>query len=208
MGATSNCSSFSTNNANSQNNTASSVKFQVEALEKPFPIYSSVVKKKSNPARDFALTVLENDKKAVKTKETCDLNEISQLLTTTNQLLTRNSHLRASLTIRVQRSNSKKDSTKTVFVLPKTENLVDVIIDAAATASSSSSASEANIAGLQKQSKQNSAECASECQQLRKDSTSGDSGNASGENTSGKCSETDTASEEESCSGSESTLPR
>ena len=151
MGATSNCSSFGTNTASSQNNqaAASSVKFQVEALEKPFPIYSSVVKKKSNPARDFALTVLENDKKAVKTKETCDLNEISQLLTTTNQLLTRNSHLRASLTIRVQRSNSKKDSTKTVFVLPKTENLVDVIIDAAATASSSS-ASEANIAGLQK----------------------------------------------------------
>ena len=146
MGATSN---FGTNTASSQNNGASSVKFQVEALEKPFPIYSSVVKKKSNPARDFALTVLENDKKAVKTKETCDLNEISQLLTTTNQLLTRNSHLRASLTIRVQRSNSKKDSTKTVFVLPKTENLVDVIIDAAATASSSS-ASEANIAGLQK----------------------------------------------------------
>ena len=150
MGATSNCSSFSPNTSNIQNNqAASSVKFQVEALEKPFPIYSSVVKKKSNPARDFALTVLENDKKAVKTKETCDLNEISQLLTTTNQLLTRNSHLRASLTIRVQRSNSKKDSTKTVFVLPKTENLVDVIIDAAATASSSS-ASEANIAGLQK----------------------------------------------------------
>ena len=149
MGATSNCSIFSPNTSNIQNNAASSVKFQVEALEKPFPIYSSVVKKKSNPARDFALTVLENDKKAVKTKETCDLNEISQLLTTTNQLLTRNSHLRASLTIRVQRSNSKKDSTKTVFVLPKTENLVDVIIDAAATASSSS-ASEANIAGLQK----------------------------------------------------------
>ena len=207
MGTTSNCSNFGTNTPSSQNNSASSVKFQVEALEKPFPIYSSVVKKKSNPARDFALTVLENDKKAVKTKETCDLNEISQLLTTTNQLLTRNSHLRASLTIRVQRSNSKKDSTKTVFVLPKTENLVDVIIDAA-TASSSSAASEANIAGLQKQSKQNSAECTSECQQLRKDSTSGDSGNASGENTSGKCSETDTASEEESCSGSESTLPR
>ena len=156
MGATSNCSNFGTNTASSQNNAAaSSVKFQVEALEKPFPIYSSVVKKKSNPARDFALTVLENDKKAVKTKETCDLNEISQLLTTTNQLLTRNSHLRASLTIRVQRSNSKKDSTKTVFVLPKTENLVDVIIDAAATASSSS-ASEANIAGLQKS--KNSAE--------------------------------------------------
>ena len=149
-----------------------------------------------------------NSLKAVKTKETCDLNEISQLLTTTNQLLTRNSHLRASLTIRVQRSNSKRDSKKTVFVLPKTENLVDVIIDAAAaTASSSSSASEVNIAGLQ-ESKQNSAECSSECQQLRKDSTSGDSGNASGENTSGKCSETDTASEEESCSGSESTLPR
>ena len=144
-GATSNCSSFGTNT--SSKNSAQSVKFQVEALEKPFPIYSSVVKKKSNPARDFALTVLENDKKAVKTKETCDLNEISQLLTTTNQLLTRNSHLRASLTIRVQRSNSKKDSTKTVFVLPKTENLVDVIIDAA---TASSSASEANIAGLQK----------------------------------------------------------
>ena len=200
MGATSNCSSFGTNT--SSKNSAQSVKFQVEALEKPFPIYSSVVKKKSNPARDFALTVLENDKKAVKTKETCDLNEISQLLTTTNQLLTRNSHLRASLTIRVQRSNSKKDSTKTVFVLPKTENLVDVIIDAAT--ASSSSASEANIAGLQ--ISKNSADTSG--QQLRKDSTSGDSGNASGENTSGKCSETDTASEEESCSGSESTLPR
>ena len=82
--------------------------------------------------------MLENDKKAVKTKETCDLNEISQLLTTTNQLLTRNSHLRASLTIRVQRSNSKKDSRKTVFVLPKTENIVDVIIDAANEAGSAS----------------------------------------------------------------------
>merc|ERR1711956_97415 len=105
--------------------------------------------------------------------------------------------------IRVQRSNSKKDSTKTVFVLPKTENLVDVIIDAA---TASSSASEANIAGLQK-SKNSADQNTSECQQLRKDSTSGDSGNASGENTSGKCSETDTASEEESCSGSESTLP-
>ena len=72
------------------------------------PIYSSVLKKKSNPARDFALTVLENDKKNVKTSKdhnSADLNEISQLLSSTNQLLSRNSHLRASLTISVKRSN-------------------------------------------------------------------------------------------------------
>ena len=74
------------------------------------PIYSSVLKKKSNPARDFALTVLENDKKNVKSKgdqnvNSADLNEISQLLSSTNQLLSRNSHLRASLTISVKRSN-------------------------------------------------------------------------------------------------------
>ena len=70
------------------------------------PIYSSVLKKKSNPARDFALTVLENDKKNVKSKDhNSDLNEISQLLSSTNQLLSRNSHLRASLTISVKRSN-------------------------------------------------------------------------------------------------------
>ena len=89
------------------------------------PIYSSVLKKKSNPARDFALTVLENDKKSVVKKlgenpNSSDLNEISKLLNSTSALLTRNSHLRASLTIKVQRSNSKK-TTKTTFVLPKNE---------------------------------------------------------------------------------------
>ena len=100
--------------------------------------------------------MLENDKKAVKTKETCDLNEISQLLTTTNQLLTRNSHLRASLTIRVQRSNSKKDSRKTVFVLPKTENIVDVIIDAANEAGSASAdlSADQEIEGESKENRQ------------------------------------------------------
>ena len=120
MGATSNCSSFGTNNtASSQNNAANSVKFQVEALEKPFPIYSSVVKKKSNPARDFALTVLENDKKAVKTKETCDLNEISQLLTTTNQLLTRNRSSSRHVFTNFPNTNLGIFSTKyyTIFVL-------------------------------------------------------------------------------------------
>ena len=81
------------------------------------------MKKKSNPARDFALTVLENDKKNVvklpeNLEKSSDLNEISKLLNSTSALLTRNSHLRASLTIKVQRSNSKK-STKTTFVLPK-----------------------------------------------------------------------------------------
>lgn len=95
------------------------------------PIYSSVLKKRSNPARDFALTVLENDKKNVKInsinskdiipaqQQTCsaDLNEISQLLSSTNQLLSRNSHLRASLTISVKRSNSKK-ATTTTFIIP------------------------------------------------------------------------------------------
>ena len=76
-----------------------------KAVQLP-PIYSSVLKKKSNPARDFALTVLENDKKNVKSKDhNSDLNEISQLLSSTNQLLSRNSHLRASLTISVKRSN-------------------------------------------------------------------------------------------------------
>lgn len=121
--------------------------------KKTFPIYSSVVKKKSNPARDFALTVLENDKKSVKIKENCDLTEISQLLSSTNQLLSRNSHLRASLTIRVQRSKNSSTTTEVVDI-----PLID-----------------------------------------RKDSTSGDSGNASGSSGDDKCS-----SEEES---SESTLP-
>lgn len=92
-------------------------KKKVDHHQPTVPIYSSVVKKKSNPARDFALTVLQNDRKAVKTKDS-DLNEISQLLTTTNQLLNRNSNLRASLTISVKRSNSKK-ATTTTFVLPK-----------------------------------------------------------------------------------------
>jgi hypothetical protein len=77
------------------------------------PIYSSVFKtsssssKKGNPARDFALTVLENDKKnvVVQSPKTSDLNEISKLLNSTNQLLNRNSNLRASLTISVKRSN-------------------------------------------------------------------------------------------------------
>ena len=50
---------------------------------------------------------------------------------------------------------------------------------------------------------ENSVKSLSSTSPIRKDSTSGDSGNASGENTSDKNSETDT-SEEESC---ESTLP-
>ena len=77
-----------------------------------------MLKKKGNPARDFALTVLENDKKNVKHQsKDSDLNEISQLLSSTNQLLSRNSHLRASLTISVKRSNSKK-ATTTTFIIP------------------------------------------------------------------------------------------
>ena len=70
------------------------------------------------------MTVLENDKKSVikkvtasSTDQTNDLNEISQLLNSTNALLTRNSHLRASLTIKVQRSNSKKASKQLIVFL-------------------------------------------------------------------------------------------
>ena len=109
-----------------------------------------MLKKKSNPARDFALTVLENDKKSVIKKVvveqgtdnagsgSSDLNEISQLLNSTNALLTRNSHLRASLTIKVQRSNSKK-TTKTTFVLPK--NVVQETTCSSETECSSNSSS-------------------------------------------------------------------
>ncbi len=123
------------------------------------PIYSSVVKKKSNPARDFALTVLEQNQN--KTETSCDLSEISKLLNSTNLLLSRNSNLRASLTIRVQRSN-------------KTTELVEIPLNDEPKKSPSPSLD-------------------------RKDSTSGDSGNASGSASDDKCS-----SEEESC---ESTLP-
>ena len=144
------------------------------------PIYSSVLKKKSNPARDFALTVLENDKKAVKTKETCDLNEISKLLTTTNQLLTRNSHLRASLTIKVQRSNSKKGSSKTSNSI----EVVDIVIDESILRKDSTSADSGNAS--------------SNASERLSNSTSGStSGNTSDE-------KSDSTSEEESC---ESTLP-
>ena len=115
------------------------------------PIYSSVLKKKSNPARDFALTVLENDKKSVIKKVvveqgtdnagsgSSDLNEISQLLNSTNALLTRNSHLRASLTIKVQRSNSKKTTKTATFVLPK--NVVQETTCSSETECSSNSSS-------------------------------------------------------------------
>ena len=111
------------------------------------PIYSSVLKKKSNPARDFALTVLENDKKNVvklpeNLEKSSDLNEISKLLNSTSALLTRNSHLRASLTIKVQRSNSKK-STKTTFVLPKNaEEKPQEVLTPLSTPSSDSSSSD------------------------------------------------------------------
>ena len=67
------------------------------------PIYSSVVKNRKNPARDFALTVLEDHN-----KKSADLTEISQLLSSTNALLARNSNLRASLTIRVQGKNKQQ----------------------------------------------------------------------------------------------------
>ena len=112
-----------------------------------------MLKKKSNPARDFALTVLENDKKSVIKKVvveqgtdnagsgSSDLNEISQLLNSTNALLTRNSHLRASLTIKVQRSNSKK-TTKTTFVLPK--NVVQETVEVCSSSSASPGSSTAS----------------------------------------------------------------
>ena len=95
------------------------------------------------------MTVLENDKKSVikkvtasSTDQTNDLNEISQLLNSTNALLTRNSHLRASLTIKVQRSNSKKAGKTTTFVLPKNPVVPEKVLcssDSSAEASCSSS---------------------------------------------------------------------
>ncbi len=87
------------------------------------PIYSSVLKppRKSNPARDFALTVLEDaaTKSSTRPCQATDLSELSALLSETNQLLNRNSNLRASLTISVKRSNSKKATSTTTIVLPK-----------------------------------------------------------------------------------------